>query len=422
MLKRLPTLLAVTITLGGVGCDSNKNAGSAPAATTAAAGAKAAPAPAAAAAPTTPKPQAAAPGAPGAPGSQPAAAGELPFEATGPVARVNGVEVSAKRYNEEVRRLTSRMPPGMAGRYKDRVLESLVSDTIVEQALTTLKVTVSDEEMTAEFDKFTKDLAKRGPGGLEAFYARAKTNEAEFKGRMRKSLLFMALLAKKGHSIEVTDAEAKAFYDKNADRFTHEEQVKASHILLKLEADAAADADADPAKAAEVEKKAKELVALAKAPGADFAALAKKHSQGPSAPKGGDLGFFEKSKMVPPFANAAWAMKVGEVSAPVKTRFGYHVIKVTDRQAKGSTPLAEAKGKIVRQLESQKRRAASQTLVSELRKAAKVENMPENIKVNIAETPRLGIPGMPGMPGVPGVLRPISPKSAAPKPAPPTTP
>ena len=212
------------------------------------------------------------------------------------------------------------------------------------------------------------------------------------RDRIGKSLRFVALLKKKGHDVTVTEADAKADYDKNVARFAREEQVQASHILLKVEP------GADAAKTAEVEKRAKELAALAKAPGADFAALAKEHSEGPSAPGGGDLGLFEKSKMVPPFANAAWTMKIGEISDPVKTRFGFHVIKVTARKAGGQTPFSEAKDQIIAQLENDKRREASQTVVGELTAAAKVERLPENIKVNAGPTsaPTLRPPG-PGL-------------------------
>lgn len=373
--------LCTTLTLTAAGCGADKQA---------APGSSATPAAPAATPPATGAAQpAAAPATPALTPGAPAAPEGLPFEATGPVATIDGVEISAERFNAEVRKMAGRIPPNVASRYKDRVLDTLVTDTLVEDAFKALKIQVADEAVAAEFAKFSKDVAANSPGGVAEFYAKAGVDEAGMKERIRKSLTFVALLEKKGHSVKVTDADAQAFYDGNKAKFSKQDQVKASHILLKL------DKGADDAKTAAVEARAKELYAKAKAPGADFAALAKAHSEGPSGPRGGDLGFFEKNRMVPAFANAAWAMKPGEISAPVKTQFGFHVIKLVERKGGGQTPLAEVKEQIVGQLENNKRREASQAVIGELTKAAKIERLAANIKVNVRPTavpsPDLGL-------------------------------
>lgn len=399
-------ILALSTSFGLVACDAgNKTDAKAPAG---AAAGKAPAAGATAAAGTDGKgvaakaPTSMTPGLAGT-ASKPGKPGPLPFEATGPVARIDGVDIPAERFNKEVRKMASRMPPGMAGRYKDRILDMVVTDSLVEKAFVAEKIEVEAAAVEAEFAKFAKEVSVSGPGGLKGFFAQAKTNEAEMKERMRKSLTFVALLAKKGHDVKVSDADAKKFYGENTERFTEKEQVKASHILLKVEA------GADAAKTAAVEKQAKEIAAKAKAAGADFAALAKAHSQGPSGPQGGDLGFFEKSKMVPPFANAAWTMKKGDVSDPVKTRFGYHVIKVMGRKTGGQMKFDDVKVQIVAQLENDKRRVASKAVVEALTKASKVERLPANIKVNAAASPMGGLPG--GLGSIPG----LTPRTMRPK-------
>jgi len=132
----------------------------------------------------------------------------------------------------------------------------------------------------------------------------------------------------------------KMFYDDNTARFKKEAEVKASHILVKLEKDK---------NEAEAKKKIEEVLKEAKA-GKDFAELAKKHSEGPSAPKGGDLGFFGKGRMVPEFEKAAFAMKKGEISDVVKTKFGFHVIKLVDRKDASEKKLEEVTDEIAREM------------------------------------------------------------------------
>jgi peptidyl-prolyl cis-trans isomerase D len=122
----------------------------------------------------------------------------------------------------------------------------------------------------------------------------------------------------------VTDDDIKAYYEQNQKQYATEEQRRASHILITVKKDASA---ADKAAA---KTKAEGLVAqLRKNPG-DFAKLAKANSQDPgSADNGGDLGYFNKGAMVKPFADAAFSLKQGEISDPVESDFGYHVIEVT---------------------------------------------------------------------------------------------
>lgn len=105
-------------------------------------------------------------------------------------------------------------------------------------------------------------------------------------------------------------------------------EIAASHILIAYKGADRADASITRTKE-EAKKRADELLAKLKAPGADFAALAKENSDGPSGPKGGDLGTFGKGSMAKPFEEAAWKLKVGEISGVVETGFGYHIIKRT---------------------------------------------------------------------------------------------
>ncbi len=167
----------------------------------------------------------------------------------------------------------------------------------------------------------------------------------------------------------VTEADAKSFYDANTKEFTNPDLVKASHILFRTPENATP----DQVKAAEAKAKA----AIVRAnKGEDFGKLAGELSEEPgAAQRGGDLGYFPKDKMVPEFASAAFTQKAGTVSTtPVKTKFGFHVIKVTDKKPAGTATFEEAKAQILQFLQAQKRRQIFQGVMQELRQGAKIES------------------------------------------------
>lgn len=145
----------------------------------------------------------------------------------------------------------------------------------------------------------------------------------------------------------VDDAAVQAYYDAHSDEFESAETVRARHILIKVD---------QKAPAAEVDKARVELLKLKArlAKGEKFADLAEKYSQGPSNVRGGDLGWFAKDAMVAPFAEAAFALKPGEVSEPVRTQFGWHLVKLEERRDAGRKTFAEAAPEIRQQLAEEK--------------------------------------------------------------------
>ncbi len=156
---------------------------------------------------------------------------------------------------------------------------------------------------------------------------------------------------------KLTDEALKQLYDERIGNAEPEPEVKARHILV------------------ETEEEAKAIVEKLEG-GADFAELAKAESTGPSSANGGDLGFFTKDQMVGPFAEAAFAMETGAVSAPVKTRFGWHVIKVEDKRDRQPPKFADIKDR----LEGALVRQQLQQRMAELRDAAKIEILDDSLK------------------------------------------
>jgi peptidyl-prolyl cis-trans isomerase C len=168
----------------------------------------------------------------------------------------------------------------------------------------------------------------------------------------RNKVLMEALLQKAGEAAE-TDAALHKVYDEAVKKMGQQEEVHARHILVGTE---------DEAKAIEAELKK----------GADFATLAKEKSKDPSgAANGGDLGYFTKDEMVPEFADAAFKLDKGQISDPVHTKFGWHIIKIEDKRIKPIPTFDEVKP----QLENYVAHQAQADLVDSLRKTANIERL-----------------------------------------------
>jgi peptidyl-prolyl cis-trans isomerase C len=160
-----------------------------------------------------------------------------------------------------------------------------------------------------------------------------------------------SLLATEGKTAATDDAMKKVYEDASK-QITGEQEVHARHILVETE---------DEAKAVAEELKK----------GADFAELAKKKSKDPGASDGGDLGFFTKEQMVPEFSAVAFALEPGKVSDPVKSQFGWHIIKVEEKRNRQAPAFEQVKA----QIETYVTRKAQADYVAKLRETAKVERM-----------------------------------------------
>jgi peptidyl-prolyl cis-trans isomerase D len=178
-------------------------------------------------------------------------------------------------------------------------------------------------------------------------------------------------------SVSISDAEIKNYYTRHKeDEFTEEEEVKARHILLKVEENASEeDKNKVKAKALDVLKKVKE-------PGADFAALAEEYSDDPgSAKKGGDLGFFKRGRMVPEFEEAAFKLNPGEISDLVESTYGYHIIKVEEKKERRVKTLDEARNEIQRKLAKDEAIAKTKEMADDLLFDVDVEGMESAAKL-----------------------------------------
>lgn len=184
-----------------------------------------------------------------------------------------------------------------------------VSDEEVRSFIANLKGGLpSDRELSTELGKY---------GMTEKQFVLGIQEDLAIKGYLDKKVF---------NGIAISDEELKKRFNENPDKFRRPKEVRARHILIKVKS---GKGNSALAKRNEEEAltRAKEIVILARRTSSDFAALARKYSQAANKGKGGDLGFFTENQMEKEFVKAAFALKVGDISDPVKTKFGYHVIK-----------------------------------------------------------------------------------------------
>ena len=176
--------------------------------------------------------------------------------------------------------------------------------------------------------------------------------DAEFKAELaqiKEDMLANFAIKKAVENITVTDDEVKADYDNNPDKFKTGESVEASHILV------------------DSEDKANEILGKINGGEISFEDAARQNSSCPSSANGGSLGEFTRGQMVPEFDNACFSMNVGEISGPVKTQFGYHLIKLTGKNEPKTLEFDEVKDSLRQQLLGEKRQNAFQSKINQLK-------------------------------------------------------
>lgn len=286
------------------------------------------------------------------------------------VASVNGQQITKQQLEEIFNaavQSSGTNPSELSNEQKlgayNQLLQELIMDKLVAAASSKEKVT--DADVDAEIAKIKKQFPDEKI--FEAQLKEAGQTPEKLKENIRTMLQQQAWMKSQIKVADVTEAKAKEFYDSNKAEFEQPETVKASHILFMVAPDATEDV-------VNKQKDAAIKAAARAAKGEDFTALAKELSEEPGAKEsGGDLGFFSKDRMVPEFATAAFTQKVGDVSQPVKTQFGWHIIKVTDKKAAGTVPFADVKDQIIGFMKSNEQRQAVQGVLNKLKESAKIE-------------------------------------------------
>ena len=265
----------------------------------------------------------------------------------------NGRFIGEQRYEQL---LQAQNPPMSKSDFEEGLRRSLVLDKL--RAALTDWMAVSDAELEREYkqrnekvkldvvaltaDKF-RDKVTVSDADVSSYF---DSHKAEYRiGEQRTIKYLLVDRDQTRQKVVVTQGEIQRYYDSNIQLYQTPEQMRASHILLKTEGK----------DEATVRKQAEDVLKQVKAPGADFAALAKKYSEDDgSKVNGGDLDYFSRGRMVPEFETAAFSMQPGQISDLVKSQYGFHIIKVTDHKQAVTRPLAEVQPQIQEQLAAQK--------------------------------------------------------------------
>ena len=290
------------------------------------------------------------------------------------VASVNGVAITSEELEREVANIRHKMSRRMPGvpvpeDLEDKALDNIINRRLLLEESRKAGITVENSEIEAIWQQTVARFPSEE--AVKEILKKENVTEEMIRGDIRNGLTLQKYVESEFTAkADVSEEEIKEYYDKNSSRFKQPEMVKASHILIKVED------KADEAKKAEARKKIEEVEKLVKE-GKDFAELAKEYSEGPSNVKGGDLGFFGRGQMVKPFSDAAFALKPGEVSPIVETRFGFHIIKVFEKKEEGLVPLEEAGPKIREVLSTEKTQEMVNNKLESLKAVAKIERYGE---------------------------------------------
>jgi peptidyl-prolyl cis-trans isomerase C len=295
---------------------------------------------------------------------------------------INGVNIPESEIDKLVKpqldmiaKKSAQLPPTLVEQYAKQLREQAIEQTVrrhlLDEKVKEANIVVTDQEVTnaiveiasnqtepLSLDQFKKKLAEYG----ESF---DQVKEEVREGLARNKFMERQWAGK----INVTEEDARKYYQDNPKQFETPEQVRASHILIKP---VPTDPNADPNEAKAVAKaKAEDLLKQIK-DGADFAELAKANSDCPSAPKGGDLGFFPRGQTTEPFEKVAFELKIGQVSDVVETEYGYHIIKVTDHKDASKTSFEDAKDDIIKKLTQKKQSELAEKYIESLKAEANI--------------------------------------------------
>ena len=290
----------------------------------------------------------------------------------GPAVTINGEELSREKVHAQVDHMINQRglnsggitQPSVYKKMQDEVVDQLIVQELLWQEAQRRDFVVEDElvderlqQMKSGFDTELAFLFKIQAGGF---------TEATYRDDIRQQESVQRMIAQGISSgISISDEDVEHFYNTNIDQMKTPLAVRARHILITPNSTALADHQA-------AKGKAESILAEIRG-GADFVELATNRSQGPSAARGGDLGYFGPGQMAPAFEQAAFALQPGELSEVVQTQFGYHVIRVEDRRGGETAPLKETAEQIRSYLRQLALQNAVEMLVTTLREEGAVE-------------------------------------------------
>jgi peptidyl-prolyl cis-trans isomerase C len=289
------------------------------------------------------------------------------------VAIVNGVSIPTEELDRKMDMVKQRyagmgveMTPDQMADMRNRITDSLIEQEVLVQESAAQNISVDQADIDGELQKFKQQFPNE-----EAFSTQMTQmgyTEDSLKKEIRRSKAIQQLIEQKiVAEITVPEEEMAAYYEANPEKFETPERVRARHILVRLNPEME-DAEKEAA------RKKIETVKEKLSSGEDFEKLVSENSDCPSSKNGGDLDYFARGQMVKPFEDAAFAMNPGEISDIVETQFGYHIIKVEDKQTAATLSFEEAREGLAEQLKGEKARTAVKDYIEKLKEKASIQH------------------------------------------------
>jgi len=286
------------------------------------------------------------------------------------IVTVNGIDITKNSYDYFFDQITRGVAIADPAKHAE-VKKSVIDQLIIQELFFAESVKKNIKIDKAEVEKQVADIKKMHPD-KKSFAKLLKTmnmTEAFLKYVLNRNMSIDALIKQEITSkIKISDKEVADFYNQNPNASKSPEMIRASHILAKIEP------NDTPAKKEAALKKIQGLQKRLKK-GEKFEDIARESSDCPSGKNGGDLNFFSKSQMTPPFSKAAFGLKPGEISDIVETRFGYHLIKAVEKKEAATVPLADIKDKISQFLAQKKNIDGIKSYAAALKEKATIKIM-----------------------------------------------
>jgi len=281
--------------------------------------------------------------------------GQAPPVPGPPVATVNGEQIGREEFENKLAEETA-LAKGEAplkaeqmASLKEEVMNQLIEEKFMLQRARELSLTVGNAEIEARIGEIKKDYSN---DGFDSLFGIGAISYTAWRQALQKRMLLEKVIAQDVNAkIQVTDGDAELYFRANRKAYLSERRVRAAQIVVR---------DRD---------RAEGILKRLKA-GEDFGKVARAVSIGPEAERGGDLGFFERGMMPEAIDRVVFSLPVGEISEVVKSPYGFHIIKVLDRQERGGRKFAEAKERVIADLRKIKEAEAYERWIDGLKAKA----------------------------------------------------
>lgn len=307
------------------------------------------------------------------------------LQAVGPVATVNGTEIPAEEFNQhpqiqQLQALAGQIDPEqlaqIQSQVQEQVVQELVNMQLLEDAIEEADIDVTEEMIEERLQQFRDEFSALYGDEIsfDEAYAQQGMTPEEMNEVVAQTVAMETLLERRGMTMP-TDEDIRAVYEEHQDELIQPEMVEARHILIAVEGYEQEDWEEARERADEIHRQLTEE-------DADFAEMAREHSDDPAAQYGGELGQFARGQTGAggEFEETAFSLQPTEISEPVRSDFGWHIIQVTDRHEEEAVAFEEVAPQIELQLRSEAFQEALDDLLVEQRGQAQIELHPENLR------------------------------------------